>query len=416
MPNLTPSALQPILAHLLQWGELSSAEARRFKAEAGLALLTSARLAHAASDAWLIGPALERLLPGASLEEIWQSACWYLPAYQAYLTCLAAGDIARHGLEGAGDLVEMWVMALSKKAKAFNAFLDEIERNDLVYPLVESTPGSLVQAVGCRLKDMDQACDLNFSAWNRDLLGVSAPDEAVFQAALRREALADAPDPVEIPTPGILPPVQDLNTELAQPCGRWVFCHVIRQPNPLQHPALAEDPAWRTRRYLFSSVPLMVDGDTGTALTLEHAQRAFCQHPLSWVIIQFALYAQIQANSGAGEALRLALERNPEGMVCDLRLELPGGEARHLSEALPALIGGLDMRLLLPFGMLSLEALGSWLEALLHAGILEARGENLTLGWDFGRLAYESQYYQALVKTPKPHRARLVEILKGGVK
>lgn len=413
MPNLSPIVLQPILAHLLTWGELSSVEARRLKAEAGLALLAGGELAQAAPNAWLMGPALMRLLPGANLEEIWSKACFRLPVYQAYLTALAAGEIARRGLEGAGDLVEAWVIALPHKARAFNAFLDEIERNDLGALLVESTPGALLQAVGRRLKELEGACGLDFSTWNRELLGVSAPDEAVFQAALRREALADAPDPIKSPAAIIPPPIQDLNAELAQPCGRWVFCPVIRQPNPLQHPALAQDPAWRARRYVFSSVPLLNDVDSGAALTPGQVQAAFCQHPLSWIIIQLALYAQIQANSGASDALRLALERNPEGIVCDLRLELPGGTARRISEALPILIGGLGMRLLLPFGSLSLEALGSWLEALLQAGILEARGENLALGRDFSRFAFEEQYYQALVKAPKPYRARLVEILKG---
>lgn len=413
MPDLIPSTLQPILAHLLHWGELSSAEARRLKAETGLALLAGTGLAQAASDAWLIGPALERLLPGANLEEIWEKACFRLPAYQAYLSGLAAGEIARRGLEGAGDLVEAWRMSLPHKARAFNAFLDEIEQNNLGVPLVESTPGALVQAVGRRLKELEGACGLDFSAWNRELLGVSAPDEAVFQAALRRNALADAPDPVESPAVAIPPPVQDLNAELAHPTGRWVFCPVIRQPNPLQHPALAQDPAWQGRRYVFSSVPLLKNGDVGASLTLEQVQAAFCQHPLSWIIIQLALYAQIQANSGASEALRLAPERNSEGMVCDLRLELPSGAVRRLSEALPGLIGGLGMRLLLPFGSLSLEALSSWMEALLQAGILEAHAENLALGRDFSRLAFEAQYYQALVKTSKPYRARLFEMLKG---
>lgn len=413
MPNLSPTSLQPILAHLLHWGEFSSVEARRLKAEAGLALLASAGLAQAASDAWLIGPTLERLLPGASLEEIWSKACFRLPAYQAYLTALAAGEIARRGLEGAGDLVEAWAMALPHKAGALNAFLDAIERDELGVPLVESTPGALLQAVGRRLKELEGACGLDFSAWNRELLGVSAPEEAVFQAAFRRNALADAPDPVESPAVAIPPLIQDLSAELAQPCGRWVFCPVIRQPNPLQHPALAQDPAWRARRYVFSSVPLLDDVDSSAALTPGQVQAAFCQHPLSWIIIQLALYAQIQANSGAGEALRLALERNPEGMVCDLRLELPDGAVCRLSEALPGLISGLGMRLLLPFGSLSLEALGSWLEALLQAGILDSRGENLALGRDFSHHAFEAQYYQALVKAPKPYRARLFEMLKG---
>ena len=411
MPDLSPSTLQPILAHLLSWGELSSAEARRLKAELNLALLADAGLVQAAPEAWLMAPALERLLPGENPEEIWRKACFRLPAYQAYLSALAGGEITRRGLEGAGDLVEAWAMALPHKARAFNAFLDEIERNDLGAPLVESTPGALLQAVRRRLKELEGTSGLDFSTWNRELLGVSAPDEAVFQAALRRQALADALDPLES-SAEIPPPIQDLNTELAQPCGRWVFCPVISQPNPFQHPALAQVPAWRARRYVFSSVPLPDDGDIRTPPTLEQVQAAFCQHPLSWIIIQFALFAQIQANSGAGEALRLTLERNPEGTVCDLRLELPNGALRHLSQALPGLIGGLGMRLLLPFGSLLPEALGSWLEVLLHAGILEARGENLALGRDFSRLAFEAQCYQVLVKAPKPYRARLVAMLK----
>jgi len=142
-------------------------------------------------------------------------------------------------------------------------------------------------------------------------------------------------------------------------------------------------------------------------------QAAFCQHPLSWIAIQLGLHAQIQANSGAGEPLRLALERNPEGLLCDLRIELPGGTVRHLGEALPALFSGLGLHLSLPFGALSPDAVGTWLEALLQAEVLASRGDSVALGDDFGRAAFESKYYQMLVKTPKPYRTRLVEILKG---
>lgn len=412
MPDLSPASLQPILAHLLTWGELSSAEARRLKAEAGLALLASGGMVQAAPDAWLMGPVLRRLLPATSLEEIWQNACWSLPAYQACLSSLAAGEIARRGLEGAGALVESWVAGLLPgRAADFNAFLDAVE-SDLSLPLSESTPGALVQAVTQRLQAIEREAGLDFAAWNRELLGVSAPSEAVFQAALARGALAGLPERAAEAL-AAQAPIRDLNTELAQPGSRPVFCPRLEPANPWGRPNLADDPAWRIRRYVYSSVPLLAEGEDGTDLAPAQVQAAFCQHPLSWIIIQFALYAQIQANSGAGETLRLALERNPEGLLCDLRIELPGGAVRHLGEALPALLGGLGFYPSLPLGALSPVALGSWLEALLQADILAPLSDGVFLGEDFGRAAFESKYYQMLVKTPKPWRARLVEILKG---
>lgn len=412
MPDLSPTAIQPILAHLLTWGELSSAEARRLKAEAGLALLASGGMVQAAPDAWLMGPALMRLLPGTSLEELWQNACWSLPAYQAYLSSLAAGEIARRGLEGAGVLVESWVAGqLPGRAADFNAFLDAVE-SDLSLPLSESTPGALVQAVTQRLQRIEREAGLDFAAWNSALLGISAPNEAVFQAALARGALAGLPDRATetLTAPA---PIRDLNAELAQPRSRPVFCPRLEQPNPWGRPNLADDPVWRIRRYGYSSVPLLAEGEDGTDLTPARVQAAFCQHPLSWIVIQLGLYAQIQANSGAGETLHLAMERNLEGQLCDLRIELPGGIERHLCEALPTLLSGLGFHLSLPFGALSPAALGSWLEALPQADILAPRSDGVFLSEDFGRAAFESKYYQMLVKTPKPWRARLVEILKG---
>lgn len=412
MPDLSPAAIQPVLAHLLTWGELSSAEARRLKAEAGLALLASGGMVRAVPDAWLMGPTLRSLLPAPSPEEIWQKACWSLPAYQAYLSSLAAGEIARRGLEGAGALVETWVAGqLPGRAADFNAFLDAVE-SDLSLPLSESTPGALVQAVTQRLQRIEQEAGLDFAAWNRELLGVSAPNEAVFQATLARGALAKLPDRATeiLAAPA---PIQDLNTELAQPSSRPVFCARLEHSNPWQHPNLADDPAWRIRRYVYSSVPLLAEGESGTELATAQVQAAFCQHPLSWSVIQLGLHAQIQANSGAGETLRLALERNAEGLLCDLRIEFPGGAARHLGEALPALLSGLGFHLSLPLGALSPVALGSWLEALLQADILTNRSDGVNLSDAFGRAAFESQHYQALVKAPKPYRTRLIEILKG---
>jgi len=207
MSELTPTTLQPIMAHLLHWGEISSAEARRLKAEAGLALMADVGLVQAVPDAWLIGPALKRLLPADTIDEVWQKACWSQPAYQQYLTTLAAGEIARRGLEGAGDLVEEWAaVLLPHKANTINQLLDTIEQSDLSGPIIESTPGALLQAVKHRLQEMEQTHGLDFSVWNRDLLGVSAPEEAVFQAALRRGALAETQDPQaqpSVPLPAI---------------------------------------------------------------------------------------------------------------------------------------------------------------------------------------------------------------------
>ncbi|TRZ50178.1 hypothetical protein D4S03_07165 [bacterium] len=413
MPDKFPVTLLPILAHLLYWGELSSAEARRLKAEAGLALLAGGNFVHVVPDAWLIGSSLARLLPEINLKEAWEKACFFLPAYRTYLTDLAAGEIARRGLEGASELVEQWIaIALAHQASAFNAFLDQIEQNDLHLPLRESTPGALVQAVQCRLQAQEKESGLDFASWNQALLSVSAPAEAVFQSVLARGALAEQPEALARDTVK-LSPMQDLNAELAHPCGRGVLCSQLDHLNPQQHPDLDNDPAWHKRQYIFSSVPLLDDGEDGTNLTQEQVQAAFCQHPLSWIVIQLGLHIQIQATTGASETLHLVLERSPDGALCDLRILLPNDGVRRLSEALPGLVSGLGLHLILPFGQLSPAALGSWLEALLQAGLLEVSNGEVFLSEVFGRTVFESRYFQVLVKIPKPWRTRLVEILKG---
>ena len=78
---------------------------------------------------------------------------------------------------------------LPGRAADFNAFLDAVE-SDLSLSLSESTPGALVQAVTQRLQRIEQEAGLDFAAWNSALLGISAPNEAVFQATLARGALA----------------------------------------------------------------------------------------------------------------------------------------------------------------------------------------------------------------------------------
>lgn len=279
MTDNSPTTLLPILAHLLGWGEFSSTETRRLKAEAGLALMADAGLVQAVPDAWLIGPALKRLLPTDNIGEVWQKACWSLPPYQQYLTTLAAGEIARRGLEGAGNLVEEWMaVQLPHKAKSINELLDLLEQNNLGGAVIDTTPGALLQAVKHRQMEVEQKTGIDFSAWNHDLFGVSAPDEAVFQAALWREALAEVLD-TRKQTPVPLEPIQDLNTELSQPCGRLVLFSQLDHPNPLQHQALSEDPAWQTRLYVYSSVPLVKENSPSEQVIIEQVWAAFCQHP-----------------------------------------------------------------------------------------------------------------------------------------
>ena len=413
MPDLSPSTLQPILAHLLHWGELTIAEVRQLKAEWGLALLTEGGWVQSMSDACSISSNFQQLLPITNLEEAWQKVCWSLPAYRTYLIPLAAGEIARRGLEGAGELVEGWVVKeLPHLTPEINVFLNAIEQNELHKLLIEITPGALVHAVQHQLQIFEQHSGLDFASWNRALLGVSAPVEAVFQAALARGAFAALPVRTT-PAVNVLFPIQDLNYELAHPCGRWVFCSEISHPDPLQHPDLAHDPVWRKRRYVFSSVPLLDGPEDEPSFTLEQVQKAFCQHPLSWIIIQLCLYAQIQATSGAADPLHLALSRGPDGVISDLCIELPSGIDRNFGEVLPALVNGLGLHLMLPYGEVPPAALTSWINALLQAHILEARNDGVTLGEDFGRAVFESKYIQTLVKVSKPWRARLVAILKG---
>lgn len=413
MNNIFPATLQPILSHLLHWGEFSSAEVRFWKAEAGLALLKEGDIVQSAPEAWLVGTVLMRKLPAARLEEAWQKACWSLPVYKQYLITLATGEIARRGLEGARDLVEEWAAdRLPDKARAFNALLDALEQSTLGGPVSDSTPGALLQAVKQRLQAAQQSAGLDFSIWNRELLGVSAPEEAVFQAALQRGALAEK-DGAKILPPLPQIPIRDINSELAQPLGRWVFCSRLEHPNPFDHLTLSEDPAWHARRYVYSSVPLLCETHNPATLTTDQVWQAVSQHPVSWILIQLGLHTHIQANSGSVNRLELEVELKPEGGLNDARFEIPGHPARRLSEVLPALVSALGMQLIMPFGKLEPGALGSWVEMLLQVAIFEIQGSSLRLSPDFSRAAYESHSYQRLIKTAKPWRARLVDILEG---
>lgn len=412
MLDLSPTALQPILAHLLYWGELSSAEARHIKAEAGLALLAEAGLVQVMSDACLVGPTLQRRLPAASLDEAWQRACWSLQAYQQYLTTLAAGEIARRGLEGARDLVENWAaVRLPHKAEAFNDLLNALEQSSLGGPVSDSTPGSLLQAVKQRLQVIQHSAGLDFSVWNRELLGVSAPDEAVFQAALQRGAL-DERDSTQVQASPPQTVVQDINVELAHPVGRWVFCPRLDHSNPFDHTSLNDDPAWHKRLYVYSSVPLLSETPVSAVLSTEQVWQAVSHHPVSWILIQLGLYEHIQANSGSAAWLELEVESKPEGGLNDAHVQISGHPARSLSEALPALVSALGMQLVLPFGQLEPSALGSWVEMLVQVGIYETHGSQISLSPDFTRSAYESNAYQRLIKVAKPWRARLAGILE----
>jgi len=378
------------------------------KAEAGLALLVSGGLVQAAPESWLVGPGLMRCLPAASQEEAWKKACWSLPAYQAYLTGLAAGEIARRGLEGARELVESWVARqLSGRAAEFNAFLDAIE-DDLPTPLSESTPGTLVQAVQRRLQKLEEAAGLDFAAWNAALLGISAPAEAVFQAALARGALTALPT---LTAEMELLPIIDLNHDLNASCNRRVWLPELAADPNFDPSTLATDPAWQTRRYVFSSLPVVGAEPHPPPYAQEEYWRACCQHPIPWIIIQLALYGHIQF--GLGAPLQLFPVRDEHGVLVDLRAALPEHPEQHLSERLPRLIACLGLELILPFGNLPSASWERLLAVMLQLNLLETAQDQLILGREFASLAFTSKYIQDLVRTPKPWRARLVDTLQG---
>jgi hypothetical protein len=110
--------------------------------------------------------------------------------------------------------------------------------------------------------------------------------------------------------------------------------------------------------------------------------------------------------------LQIAFKRNPEGEIQDLRIDLQNGEIRYLRERLSQLVACLGMRLWLPFGDVPAIALVSLLDGMIQAGILSENRENVCLGNSFLNAVFESRYYQMLVKSPKPWRAKLVDVLQ----
>jgi len=402
---------------MINLGEFSFEEIRRSSNSNTkvLAIMRDSNLIMREDQSWIVSEKFIELLPIPHIEQILDKICSFHPSYRRYLIALIAGEITRHGLEGAMDLTEDWVVKeFSGVVGEINLILNELERDYLVTSVKQASIGNIVRTNNNLLEDIQREAGLDFNTWNKEQFGVSGNNEAVFQALLSRHIFQQEQSVINNDVKVSPSKIVDLNTDLSNPSGRLVFfppldIQEFEDGELIIQPA----PTWRKREYVYSSIPLCGSNEELT-ITTEDVQNAFCRHPIPWILIQlgFAQYTQ----SAMGESDKPFLMKalcDPVGSITDIKISTNQERTILFSTILPELLDSLGFRLVLPFGSIEDRYLSGLLNTLCKAHIFDLDSINqFILDEGFVNRLNERENRKDLVKIPMPFRNLLVEKIK----
>jgi len=408
-------AFRIILNYLIDFGECSDEEIHRNCNVQDLKLLKDSKLVLVLDKTWIIGNRLLGLFPVKDVEQLLFGICSLHPAYRRYLIVLIAGEITRHGLEGAMDLTEDWVVkGLSGVVGELNQILNELERDYLETSVKKASIGNIVRSNNNLLEDIQHEASLDFNAWNKELFGVSGNNEAVFQALLSRQFFQQERSVINDDVKVSPSKIVDINTDLSNPNSRLVFF----PPLDIQEFENGElniqpSPTWRKRQYVYSSIPLWGLNED-ISVTTEDLQNAFCQHPIPWILIQLGNVQYTQSVMGESDKpILMKALRDPEGSITDIKISTGQERTILFSTILPELLNSLGFRLVMPFGSIEEKFLSGLLNTLCKAHIFYLDSNNqFILDDGFVNRLNERSQRKGLVKYPKPFRNLLFESIK----
>ncbi len=338
---------------------------------------------------------LTTLEKAKDLQDLMRRTLFSCCRYQDYLTAIAATQLAYRALDGAIEQVETWLFEqLGPKANALNDKLDELESDFLGKPVKQCEPGEIAGAAKTMLNSIKLEQGLDFTEWDRILLGFSAPQDAVFDAMLSRKALTPE---TAVPSGKFIhrKPIRSITAELKNSQERPIFFPLFEDEDLVDDLA-PRTSAWLKRYYVFSSIPLYADFEQDTHFEIREIQDAFAEHPIPWMLIQLGRLREISQNRQAGLPwIRLSIERDNEKIITDIGIYLDGWLAGSFLELLSELLEVLGFRLVLPFGKVPSTALDTLLNTMVRAEILQFTSE--------GELVLDEAYYRTLFEKPRYH-------------
>lgn len=473
--RLTPSLLAPLLDHLVHYGELSAQEAKILKAADAIAFLEAGDYLFRHGESWGVTEQFLGLLPVASLTELTRKIFFGYPGYHRYLTAVVAAEITRRGLEGAMTRVESWILNdLPHLAGELNTLLDEIQcrltpikrinaENNLeedqkpafskveFVELKECSPGEIARAFRQYIDELQANEEMDFEAWNKELLGVSGNQETLFEAMIARKALGfqrsaisssytgngnppsdreglrDGKGPSEAPFPGRIAedlpeyraswsqkPIDSLDDELFACYRRPVF---MPPPETYEDRAVLEKSTGPTiEHYVFGRVHPFVPLSAQNRSPSAHYV-LLRSHPIPWIMVQMAIANYLGQSAGSGERLILRMDHQDHHHESDaFRVEvvLDDVGCGDLVQLLPGLLEMLGFNPIMPFGNWADTDIAPLYQLLLEAGVLEMERQRLVLSEAFRSRLFERPFINELIRNPQVKKARSMILARLG--
>ena len=414
MPECFPHDIYSLLESMLYFGEFTNSEKGKVKSMA-TTCLKQAGILQKVESKWLATINFYNQLPVDNVKELTKKLCFIHPAYRRYLIVLIAGEITRHGLEGAMNLTENWVVKeFFGIARELNLVLDELERDYLGMPVKQATPGNIVRSCNNQMDKIQRNAGFDFNTWNKELFSVSGNNEAVFQVLLSRHIFHQERSVINNDIKEPPSKIVDLNTDLTNPSGRLVFFPPFEfQEFENGELSIKPYPIWRKRHYVYSSIPLW-DYNDDNLITNENLQNAFCHHPIPWILIQLGIVQYTQSVMGESDKpILMSAMRDSEGSITDIEISAGQDKVVLFSTILPGLLDNLGFHLVLPFGSIEDRYLSGLLLTLCMAHIFDLDNNNQFILEDgFVNRLNERENRKDLVKIPMPFRNLLVKRIK----
>lgn len=419
MKNISPQKLEPLLNHLIKYGEINAAEIKDLKSQDQINFLINLNYIFCHEDTYTVTNDFLSLLPVESINELLRKIFFSDPKYQKYLLVIVTEIITRNGLEGAIQQVESMITKnLFHLTGEINKIINEIEL--LINPNDPNKENilkhvNLIEIInGFKKLHNDNFALNDFETWNKELLGVSGDKQSIFHAVIAKGALnakdkyvfniRDNQEEYQTGNNSTnLDFITNLNNDLFSQKERIVYFPEITSDN-FENITQTENSEFEKRKYLYSSIPLKTESKN---VTKKDIINSLCEHPVSWLLIQLGIIEYLNRSGNSGESqLKIVPVINEDKKIGDLIIYLDSFEIISFTNLLIDILNKLGFRFVLPFNKIPENGINNLLNLFLFADIFKTSENNLSyeLSDEFIDLLFKRPFINNLNRNVKRYR------------